>query len=134
MKKLINISLVLLIGVFLLTGCDNKKNETKEPGVKTNTNNDVIKDQVIENFKFENTSLVYSDGNSVLQTSVTNTSNETTYLKEFNIYVKDEKGNEIITLKGFIGDSLNSGETRIITSSYGDDLTNAASITYEVVR
>ena len=138
MKKIINMSLVLLIGIILLTGCANKIKDKKQDennnDTKVNTNQDVIKDQTLENFKFENTSLVYENGNSVLETIVTNTSSETTYLKEFKIIVKDVSGNEIVTLKGFVGDSLGAGESRTITSSYGDDLTEAKSITYEVIR
>lgn len=134
MRKVINISLVLLIGLLLLTGCGNKEKENKETNTKINTNEDVVKDQTLENFKFENTNLVYEDGTSILQTVVTNTSNETTYLTEFKIHVKDEHGVEIIELTGFVGDSLSAGESRTITSSYGDDITNAASITYEVIR
>ena len=80
MRKVINISLVLLIGLLLLTGCGNKEKENKETNTKINTNEDVVKDQTLENFKFENTNLVYEDGTSILQTVVTNTSNETTYL------------------------------------------------------
>lgn len=134
MKKIVNISLILLIGIFLLTGCGNKEKENEETDTKVNTNENVVKDQTLENFKFENTSLVYENGNSVLETIVTNTSSETTYLKEFKIMVKDASGNEIVTLKGFVGDSLGAGESRTITSSYGDDLTEAKSITYEVIR
>ena len=86
MKKIINMGLVLLIGIILLTGCGkDKPKEENNNGPKVNTNQDVIKDQTLENFKFENTSLVYENGNSVLETIVTNTSSETTYLKEFKI-------------------------------------------------
>ena len=134
MKKIVNISMILLIGLFLLTGCKNNKENEKQPNIKANTNEDVVKNQQLENFLFENTSLVYEDGTSTLQTTVTNTSNETTYLSEFIIYVKDKDGNEIITLRGFVGDKLKAGEKRTISSSCGDDLTNAASISYEVVR
>lgn len=135
MKKIINISMVLLIGIFLLTGCNNAKKETETQGeVKANTNEEVVKDQVLENFTFEKTSLIYEDGTSTLQTVVTNTSSKTEYLSEFKIHVKDVEGNEIVEMTGFIGDNLKAGESRTITSSYGDDLTNAASISYEVVR
>jgi len=78
--------------------------------------------------------LIYEKSTSILQTTVTNTSNTTQYLKDFNIIVKDESGNEIVTLTGFIGDSIDAGESKLIVSSYGEDLTNAASIEYEIIR
>ncbi len=134
MKKIINISMVLLIGLFLLTGCKSDKENVKQPDIKANTSEDVVKNQQLENFLFENTSLVYEDGTSTLQTTVTNTSNQTTYLSEFKIYVKDKDGNVVETLTGFIGDKLKAGEKRTISSSSGQDLTNATSISYEVVR
>ena len=85
-------------------------------------------------FKFEKTSLIYENGNSKLQTTVTNTSSEKQYLAEFLIHVKDEQGNEIVTMTGFVGDSIDANASKIIDSTYGDDLTKATSIEYEVVK
>ena len=113
----------------------NKENKIDdESGYKTNTNENVIKDQQIGNFNFTNTSLNYKDGNSVLRVSVTNTSNQELSLQEFKIHVYDSKHNEIVTLTGFIGDKLLAGETKYIESTYADDLTNAHSIEYEIVE
>ena len=119
--------------MFLLTGCQNNK-DVKPIETKANTNTEVVKDQQLENFTFKSTSLVYEEQTSTLQTVVTNTGSKVEMLSEFLIHVKDAEGNEIVTLTGFIGDSLKPGESRTITSSYGDDLTTAASISYEVVR
>ena len=109
-------------------------NDIKPIETKANTNTEVVKDQQLENFTFKSTSLVYEEQTSTLQTVVTNTGSKVEMLSEFLIHVKDAEGNEIVTLTGFIGDSLKPGESRTITSSYGDDLTTAASISYEVVR
>lgn len=133
MKKILNISMAMLVGMFLLTGCQNNK-DVKPIETKANTNTEVVKDQQLENFTFKSTSLVYEEQTSTLQTVVTNTGSKVEMLSEFLIHVKDAEGNEIVTLTGFIGDSLKPGESRTITSSYGDDLTTAASISYEVVR
>lgn len=133
MKKILNISMAMLVGMFLLTGCQNNK-DVKPIETKANTNTEVVKDQQLENFTFKSTSLVYEEQTSTLQTVVTNTGSKVEMLSEFLIHVKDAEGNEIVTLTGFIGDSLKPGESRTITSSYGDDLTTAASISYEIVR
>ena len=133
MKMILNISMAMLVGMFLLTGCQNNK-DVKPIETKANTNTEVVKDQQLENFTFKSTSLVYEEQTSTLQTVVTNTGSKVEMLSEFLIHVKDAEGNEIVTLTGFIGDSLKPGESRTITSSYGDDLTTAASISYEVVR
>ena len=138
MKKNIMKMFAMLLVVGLVTGCgcdkESGKKKSEEEGIKVNTNENVIKDQELEVFKFTNTSLIYENGTSVLETTVTNTSDQAQYLKEFKILVKNEAGEEIITLTGFIGDSIAAQETKTISSSYGDDLTKAASIEYSIVR
>lgn len=136
MKKF-GILCVSFLLVLSLTGCGcSKKEEKKEEKeeIKVNTNENVIKDQTLEVFEFKNTSLVYEDGNSKLETTVTNTGSETEYLKEFKIHVKDKDGNEIIELTGFVGDNIEAGQSRVIDSYYGQDLTDAESIEYEIIR
>ena len=139
-KKFLKLTLVGLCAVSLITGCgcsnDKKKEEKKqeEEVVRTNTNEDVIKNQEVEQFKFENTSLAYIDGTSYLETTVTNTSSEDQSLVEFWIHVYNEKGEEVVRLTGFVGSTLKAGESKSITSSYGDDLSKATKIEYEVVR
>lgn len=131
MKK-IAVILIVLFSTMLLTGCGKKTDITD--GIKSNTNEDVIKDQKVEVFEFTNTSLVYEEGRSKLEVIVTNTSEEVAYLSEFKIHVKDENGNEIIELIGFVGEQIEPKESRLITSYSIQDLTNASSISYEIVK
>lgn len=133
MKKELILFCVLVLSLGLITGCGcNKKEEKKE--VKMNTNEGVVRDQELEVFTFTNTSLVYEDGTSTLITKVTNTSNQTEYLKEFKIHVKDTSGNEIVELTGFVGDNIAGNSSTTISSSYSEDLTKAAKIEYEIIR
>ncbi len=136
MKKvlLVVISALMLTGLTTGCGCSKKETKKEENKVKVNTNEDVIKDQQLEVFTFTNTSLIYEDSTSILTTVVTNTSDKTEFLKEFKINVKDKDGNIIVTLTGFVGDNIEAKSSTVITSSYGEDLTKAASIDYEVVR
>ncbi len=131
MKK-IAVILIVLFSTMLLTGCGKKTDITD--GIKSNTNEDVIKDQKVEVFEFTNTSLVYEEGRSKLEVTVTNTSEEIAYLSEFKIHVKDENENEIIELIGFVGEQIEPKESRLITSYSIQDLTNASSISYEIVK
>ena len=136
MKKL---GIALLVGVSaisLLTGCDTKDKD-KDKGkdkVVSNTNTEVIKDQNLGVFEFQNTSLIYENGQSILEVEVTNTSAVDQQIVEFNIIVKDENDEEIITLVGFVGDVIKAGESKVITSSCGKDLSKAKSISYELVK
>ena len=138
MKKL---GIALLVGVSaisLLTGCDTKEKDkdkdSEKDKVVSNTNTEVIKDQNLGVFEFQNTSLIYENGQSILEVEVTNTSAVDQQIVEFNIIVKDENDEEIITLVGFVGDIIKAGESKVITSSCGKDSSKAKSISYELVK
>ncbi len=134
MKRVLKISIIIVIGTLLISGCGCKKKAKKEEEkIKVNTNEEVIKDQTVDIFKFTNTSLIYQNGASILETKITNTSNKDAYLKEFNIHIKNKDGSERIILKGYFGGSLKAGESKIITSTYGADITDAAKIEYEEI-
>lgn len=130
MRKTIHIIIIILCAMVITTGCE-KKIEPEENS-KTNTSANVVQDQIVEVFEFTNTSLIYEEGTTKLQTMVTNISEKVAYLSEFKIHVKDE--NEIIELIGFVGEQLQPKESRVITSYSIQDLTNASSVSYEVVR
>lgn len=139
MKKILGYAFILLLSLCLITGCGKKKTNgnsedtTKQGNVNVNTNTDVVGDKEVEVFKFENTSLVYDDSTSKLETKVTNTSDQEQTLSQFRIHVM--KGDiEIANLPGYIGNTLKPGESRILTTTYGEDLTSATSINYEIVR
>ena len=92
------------------------------------------KNQKIENFKMTNTSLKYDGGYSTLETDVKNISNETNYLKSFDIIVKDKSGKEMIKLVGYIGEEISAGETKKIISKTDMDLSKAGSVEYTINR
>lgn len=139
MKKLLALTLV---GMLVFTGCgkkeeEKKNNEQNNPVVEqpqVNANQGVVEDKTLEEFTFTNTSMIYENGETKLEVTVTNTSANTSYLKEFNIYAKDETGKVLVTLKGYVGESIPAGESKIISSGATMDLTKAARIDYEVVR
>ena len=95
MKKVISLTISMLLVLGLVTGCGcNKKDSKKEKKeeVKVNTNKDVIKDQEVDGNKMTNTSLVTTNGITKLTTNVTNES-ETDYpLEEYIIIIKDKDG------------------------------------------
>ena len=139
MKKILLI-ITITVMTFTITGCGCSKNEKKEikkekePVVKTNDKENVIKDQQVEMFKMRDTSVTYDGKNSTLITFVTNTSNETQTFDSFNIVVKDKHGEELITMLGFANNELKAGETKTIVSSTDVNLLKAASVEYSVNR
>ena len=140
MKKIINITLMLLVCITLVTGCgkDKSKNEDKKDDNKTtvevNNNEEVTKDQNIEGITITNTSLVYEDGISYLKATVTNNTGSDYELNEYKINVKDSDGNIIVTMPGYVGSVLKNGESKTINTTIGEDLSKAYSIEYEVVK
>lgn len=139
MKKIL-IIITITVMTFTITGCGCSKNEKKlvkkekTPVVKTNDKEGVIKDQQVEMFKMQDTSVTYDGETSTLITFVTNTSNETQTFDSFNIVVKDKDGKELITMLGFANNELKAGETKTIISSTDVNLLKAASVEYSVNR
>ena len=140
MKKIINITLMLLVCLTLVTGCgkDKSKNEDKKDDNKTtvevNNNEEVTKDQNIEGITITNTSLVYEDGISYLKATVTNNTGSDYELNEYKINVKDSDGNIIVTMPGYVGSVIKNGESKSINTMISEDLSKAYSIEYEVVK
>lgn len=124
-EKYKNYLIVVLATVVALTAglVVSNKLSTKEKiaikdksGMVANTKEGVIKEEVYENLKFSNISLITKDGYSTFSADVTNTSNEDSNIADVNIVLKDKDGNTVITLRGNIGDTLKAGETRTITA------------------
>ena len=142
MKNLKNALVLLFVAVFAVTvavGCEKKGNESTEnenpqTEVKANTTEEVIKDRTLGVFQFTNTSLVWENGSSLLETTITNTSDQDAKLQGFKIHVYDAQGNEMITMDGFVGDSIGAHESRTMSSYHYEDLTSAARVEYEVVE
>ena len=139
MKKIINISLVLMICTLVLTGCGNKTDKTnnttkKDSEIQVNTNQDVIKDQEVEGIKMTNTSMTTKDGVTTFQTTVTNNTGSDYKLNEYNILVKDKDGNVIKTIPGYVGSTIKNGESKTLKSTTNADLTGAVSVEYEVSK
>ena len=137
-KKIIIIGVIAIIVIIVvgigITMVFKKTSHKEEEGFKSNTNENVIKEQTVGVFKFTNVSLNYQDNNSVLRVSVTNTSEKEENLNEFKIHVFDKDHKEIVTLTGFVGDKISAHETKYIESTYADDLTNAWSVEYEDIE
>ena len=137
MKKVMKISLIAMVSMLLLTGCGCKKKEKEEEQkeeIKVNTNEEVVKDQTVDIFSFTNTSLVFVNGQSELETTVENTSKKDAILKKFLIHVYDNDNKEIVTLTGKFGGTIKAGEKKVVNSYYASDLTKAKKITYELVK
>ena len=143
-KKINPKNLIIIIAIFVVVLIIaiifgfNKNKENKTPtddgnNVIFNENENIVKDQELDGLKFTNTSLSYNEGMSVLITDVTNPTEEEYFLTEFKVIIKDEAGNVVTELPGYVGDSISPNETLTITSYSDINLTDAYSIEYEVI-
>ncbi len=138
MKKKLYFSLAMLI--MIMPGCGKKEeveeipNDIPQTEQKSNTNDGVISDKTMGGLVFTNSSLVYDENNSILKTVVTNTTNENIVVRIFNIYVKDENGNLITTLLGYVGGEIPAGQSREIETKIDSNLEKAYTIEYEIVN
>ena len=138
MKRIINVSLMLLVCLTLVTGCgkNNEKDNNKDSktDMEVNTNDEVIKDQNIDGIEVTNTSLVYENGLSYFSATVTNNTGSDYELNEYKINVKDSEGNIIVIIPGNVGSTIKNGESKNINSVVTEDLSKAAYIEYEIVK
>ena len=93
----------------------------------------ILKNQVVDNLSFENASLEYMNNTSTFKVEVTNNNTDIYNLKYIEIIFKDE--NAISTkLIGYIGESIEVGETREIVASIDKDITNSVSLEYAIIK
>ena len=144
MKKFLCLGLITISTLTIFVGCGKKEEKNNdnikdndEPTVeeKNNTNEGVVGDKEMNGLKFTNSSLTtYTNNNSTLITTVTNTTEEDVYVRVFNINIKDKNGNLIVSLLGYVGGVIPAGQSRDIESKVDMNLDNAYNIEYEVVN
>lgn len=121
-KILIIISLVvfLLIGIFLLIG--NSFGES---------NRGYLRNQSVDGLSFENAELIYENGVTTFIVDVYNESGDVYSLKNISINLKDENNN-VTTLIGYIGETLEKDESKLITASIDKDLSSSNNLEYVI--
>ena len=116
------LSFILFLVANKTTDNTGEKDENK---VKAITEKGVIKDEEFHGLKFTNTVLVKKGNIYTLSMDVKNTSKETVNVTSVDIPIKDKKGDEIITLLGYIGKELKPDEQVTIIASTSTDLSKA---------
>ena len=149
MKKIINISLMLLVCLTLVTGCgknDSKdkadiKDEINADGTlkeDKNENKGVTKEQVIDGITINNVELKSTTYSSTISIKATNNTNDDITLKSFKLYLKDKDGNNILGDNEFatlsVYDTIKSKESKILSTTVDRNLSSIYSISYELVK
>ena len=122
-KNLIISALVLGLGILLiLIGNSIASTETT-----------ILQDKVVEGLSFKNAKLEYQNEVSTFKVEVTNQNTETYNLKYIEIIFTDENNTET-KLIGYIGDKLDSEETKEIVASIDKDITNSTKLDYSIIK
>ena len=115
--------LILVVGIFLVV----VGNSIATP------DSTVLRDQEVDNLGFKNASVEYVNKISTYEVDVTNNLDITYNLKYVNIKITTDD-NEEYNLIGYIGEKLESRETRKITASIDQDITNIIGIEYTIIK
>ena len=93
----------------------------------------ILQDKVVEGLSFENATLENINNSSTFKVSVTNKNTDPYNLKYIEIIFKDEE-EKITKLIGYIGEEIESSETKEILASIDKDITNSTSLEYSIVK
>lgn len=141
MKKIINISLVMLLSILLITGCgkktnnndNNQNNEQKETqNISENTN--VIGSQTIGSLKFEIKSLKYENEVSILEYVITNETQDEIIMPSFKMTITDGEKKLYVLNMSYKDKKLSPNESITSKKEIKKDLTEATSITFELIE
>jgi len=101
-------------------------------GNKVNTSEEVAADKKVGNILLEKSQIVYENGTSKLTSKVTNDSVVKDNLR-FKVKFIANDGSTIAESVGYVG-SIKANETKYIDSYITADVSNAKSITYEIMQ
>ena len=123
-KAVILVSVILIVGTL---GFKLIKNAFANPDSSS-----YLKDQVVDGLSFENAEFNSENGISKYQVEVINDNTEKYSLKTINVVFKDSSGEEIITLLGYIGESLEINEKKLLDVSVDEEINDIATIEYSI--
>lgn len=122
--------LLIVLGLLMIfTGC---KEASTTNNIKTNNNENIIKEQVVGNLLLNQVSLTYEKGTSTFSVQITNQTSESVAINQFDVTFKTKNGSVIATLQGTLGDSLDGNTSIVITMTSDIDLTQAYSLEYNI--
>ena len=126
------VAVLLVVPFWLLKSNSNSKiSKNDDKDVFAHTESGIVKEEVFNNLKVNNITMITDNGYTTFTADVTNTASEPTDFENVNIVLKDKDGNVVITLLGNIGTGLKQNETRTISASAKGTFNNVSSKTIE---
>ena len=145
MKKIIIMSLTIILSISLLTGCgkkntnsdnqtDNNQNKEEKENKNISANTNVIGSQTIGSLTFEIKALKYENEVSTLEYLITNNSQIEVMIPLYKVMISDDGGVRYEYDINHKNNILDSNKTLKIKKEIKKDLTKATSIKFELVE
>ena len=93
-------------------------------------NTGYLRNQTVDGLSFENATLEYKDGVTTFEAKVYNESGSKYTLKTINVIL--DSSDKTTTLTGYIGESLENEEGKVLRISIDDDLSDSTKLTYKI--
>lgn len=122
-KNILIIASVVMIVIALVIVFTREVPNTTSSGYEIE-----LESTTVDNLRFANGKL--TNGNLVVQ--VQNTLGETYSLKTIDVTFKNESNQDIITISGYIGESLETNEIRNLNIKSDVDLSNTKTVSYKI--
>lgn len=119
---------IVTVFVFNLKVVNDIVETPPQPESVYNTNEKVIEDKNINNITFTDIECVFDGNNSLLSYTITNNTQKSVVLGEYEIIVKDKKGTILANLAPRLELELKPGESFSTGTSVNIDLTSAYEI------
>ena len=130
MKKkymvIIGICLIVLFLIFIVFNIYGKNNNKDDNGLKYNKNESFLKEQTVEGVTFKNIECYYDGTDSMISYVISNKTEETIDLSNYEVFVKDKRGTIITNIYVDFDKELASKEEMEYRNSVADvDLSDA---------
>lgn len=93
----------------------------------------LLRNQIVEGISFENAKLDIDNGITTLTVDVINNNQNIFNLNYISIIVEDNNHDSDVLI-GYIGNSININEKKVLTARIDKDLSNAVNITYSIIK
>ena len=131
MKKIMSLSISMLLVLGIVTGCGCNKKEKEESKTNTSTGEEtVIKDQIYEGLEFVNVGAT----NGIVKTTVINNTGVVYEGSKFSMKIMDSNGNVLKEATDEVKGPIETGTKKTVETKVGIDLSKAVSIEYSIVK
>ncbi len=128
--KILKAMFVICVCLSCVAGCGKNKDE-KQKTTEAQRETAPVR---TEDFEFQTNSVNFENGNSIFDIKVKNTSDSEKYINEFIMHVKDANGEDLANLFGNVNGNIEAGGERIISCSFGGDLSNYSKLEFELAN